>query len=298
MQFAKQIATGCFGFLAALATAPSCSSAQSDFDLPHATDFLTAGCFTHVAPGLDPDQRASCIEGIKDRGYTHFYVYAYNENDYSGPSFDFYTDPPAYRDILQEIIDAGLKPVVWLHPDDAPINRVRTVAQLSARMSDLLPFIDDLVSSYVLGLELDEYWAQSKIDELGQHLDTLTDKKIAVHQLSGRWNVCRLAWCDYMMLQYGFGQTEDAIKTMTRRAIDSLQRPVVAAEYSLSDEAVSVSLGDAAVSVGASGFGNGGTPGAAAGGPRNDGSESASLGRHGFGLTPTGRHLISFRPSR
>jgi hypothetical protein len=251
---------GCVGFIAASVAAPSISSAQSGFDFPHKTDFLTAGCRTHVVPGLDPDQRARCIDQIKDRGYTHFYVYTYNERDYGGPSFDFYIDPPAYREILQEIKDAGLKPVVWLHPDDAPTNRVRTVAQLKARMSDLLPFIDDLVSSYVLGLELDEYWGQSKVDALGQHLNTLTNKKIAVHQLSGRWNLCRLAWCDYMMLQYGFGKTANEIKTMTRRAINSLDKPVVAAEYSNSNEAVSVKLGDAAVSAGAKGFGNGGTP--------------------------------------
>jgi hypothetical protein len=261
MQLSKQISARCFGLLAALAVYPNTSAAQSGFDFPHKTDFLTAGCFTHVVPGLSPDQRTQCIQRIKSRGYTHFYVYAYNERDYGGPRFDFYADPPAYREILQEIKDAGLKPVVWLHPDDARINRGRTVAQLKARMSDLLPFIDDLVSSYVLGLELDEYWGKSKVDALGKHLNTLTNKKIAVHQIKGRWNLCRFAWCDYMMLQYGFGKTTNEIKTMTKRAINSLDKPVVAGEYSKSNEAVSVKLGDAAVSVGAKGFGNGGTPG-------------------------------------
>jgi glucose/arabinose dehydrogenase len=259
MDFAIQIGT-VFAFFAALAIAPSAAAAQSGFDFPHSTDFLTAGCFTHVFPGLDATQRKNCIDQIKSRNYTHFYIYAYNETDYGGPSFDFYTDPVVYKTILQEITDVGLKAVVWLHPDDALLNRNRTITELKARMSDLVPVIDPLVSSYVLGLELDEYWGESRVDALGKHLDTLTDKKIAVHQLKGRWNFCRLAWCDYMMLQYGFGKTEVQIQTMTKDAMNDLGKPVVAGEYSVSDESVSVKLGKAAVSVGADGFGNGGTP--------------------------------------
>ena len=151
MRFA-QLATVYFGFLAALAAVPTIVSAQSSFDFPHRTDFLTGGCFTHVVPGLDATQRKSCIDEIKGRDYTHFYVYVYNERDYGGPSFDFYDNPLVYRTILQEIKDAGLKAVVWLNPDDAPINRNRTVASLKSRLTDLVPFIASLVSSYVLGL--------------------------------------------------------------------------------------------------------------------------------------------------
>lgn len=258
MRFAKQTATAILGLFAALAAAPTIAAAQSGFDFPHKTDFLTAGCFTHVVPGLDATRRKNCIDAIKRRGYTHFYVYAYNERDYGGPRFDFYTNALTYRTILQEIKDAGLKPVVWLNPDDAPFNRNRSIPNLKARLSDLVPFIDPLVSSYVLGLELDEYWGKTKVDALGKHLNKLTKKKIAVHQVGGRWNLCRLAWCDYMMLQYGFGKNQAQIKSMTKTAMNDLDKPVVAAEYSKSKEGVSVKLGRAAVSVGAKGFGNGG----------------------------------------
>jgi hypothetical protein len=258
MRFVTLTATVILGLAAALTASPTIATAQSGFDFPHKTDFLTAGCFTHVVPGLNTAQRKSCINAIKKRGYTHFYVYAYNEKDYKGPRFDFYTNALTYRTILQEIREAGLKPVVWLHPDDAPTNRNRSIASLKARMSDLVPFIDPLVSSYVLGLELDEYWGKSKVDALGKHLNTLTKKKIAVHQVGGRWNLCRLAWCDYMMLQYGFGKNATQIKNMTKQAMNDLKKPVVAAEYSVSQEGASVKLGRAAVSVGAKGFGNGG----------------------------------------
>jgi hypothetical protein len=64
-----------------------------------------------------------------------------------------------------------------------------------------------------------------------------------------------------MILQYGFGKTADEIKTMTRRAMSSVDKLVVAGEYGNSDEAVNVKLGDAAASAGAKGFGDGGTPG-------------------------------------
>jgi hypothetical protein len=261
MRFGKTIAAACFASFATLAAGPD---AVADF--PHRTDFLSAGCFTHVAPGLDARERANCIKNIKSRGYTHFYVYAYNEKDYGGPRFDFYTNPTGYRDILKEIKGAGLKPVVWLNPDDAIVNRKRSISELTDRMTDLIPYIDDLVSSYVLGLELNEYWAKSKVNTLGKHLRTLTNKKIAVHQTKGRWDFCRFAWCDYMMLQYGFGKTAAQIKDMTHRAMKGLDKPVVAAEYSRAREGENVHLGNAAVSVGARGFGNGGTPGCAGGG--------------------------------
>jgi hypothetical protein len=76
----------------------------------------------------------------------------------------------------------------------------------------------------------------------------------------GKWDYCKSSWCDYMILQYGFGLSETAIKDMTRQAKNELGKPVVAGEYCNTTESESIRLGNAAVSAGASGFGNGGTP--------------------------------------
>ena len=62
------------------------------------------------------------------------------------------------------------------------------------------------------------------------------------------------------MLQYGFGESASKLKQLTKAAMADLKKPVVAGEYALFDEKKGVPLGNAAVSVGASGFGNGGTP--------------------------------------
>src|SRR5690606_7593385 len=118
---------------------------------------------------------------------------------------------------------------------------------------------DPLVSSYSLGIEIDEYWTKDEAREIGEHLHTLTTKPVAAHQTEGRWDYCKADWCDYMILQYGFDLPENAITSMTQAAMQDLQKPVVAGEYSLEAEEESIRLGNAGVGAGAAGFGNGGS---------------------------------------
>jgi hypothetical protein len=252
--------------LAMTASAPETLDASAQVslaasaDLAHQTDFLRADCLTHTYAGLSQSRRQNCLKQMKARDYTHIYVYPYNERDYGGPSFDFYKNPQGFLNILKEIKRAGLLPVVWLNPDDAPLNKARSVTEHKARLDALIPVIDGDVSSYVLGLEMNEYWSFSTADSLGKHLSGLTRKKIAVHQTPGRWDYCQKAsWCDYMVLQYGFGKTESAIAEMTRKALSALRRPVVAGEYNIKTEDHGQRLGDAAMQAGAVGFGNGGS---------------------------------------
>jgi hypothetical protein len=212
-----------------------------------------------VLPGLPESQRRACLESLTSRGYQHIYLYAYNEQDYGGPSFDFYDDPNAFLRILMEVREAGLLPVVWLFPDDAPALEYERSSELLSRIERLVPVIDPLVDSYVLGLELDEYWETPLINVLGTRLDALTSKSIGVHQEPAQWDLAGLAWVDHMVLQYGFGLTEQEIEESTARAIRELGKPVVAGEYELDDQVLSERLGNAAISAGASGFGNGGT---------------------------------------
>ncbi len=232
----------------------------TDASLPHATDFLTAGCPTLVYAALDYTRRAQCRSAITERNYTHFYVYPYNESDFGGPAFDFFRHPQRFRETLLELRAAGIAPVVWLVPDDAPRFSALRSHAVGALIGRLVPVIDDLVSSYVLGLELDEYWAASTVDSLGTHLARLTTKPVAVHQTPGRWDYCKFEWCDYMILQYGFDADLDDIDRMTRAAIAELGKPVVAGEYEVENEGRAILRGDRGVAAGAAGFGNGGTP--------------------------------------
>jgi hypothetical protein len=203
-------------------------------------------------------------DAITSRDYTHFYIYIYNENDYGGPSFDFYADPDGFNDMLQELLDDGLRPVVWLFPDDAPNIAGTSTEDLQSMLSTVIPQIDDRVSEYVLCLECDEYWPESKVNDLGSHLDTLTDKPIGVHMLPDGTSMCDdEAWCDYLALQTGFGESAQEVAQDVENAIAAVApygKVVVAAEYELSDENNGIMLGNAAVAAGAAGFGNGATP--------------------------------------
>jgi hypothetical protein len=246
----------------------------------HWTDFLTAGpgCDTLNLPGRPEEYRKRCLEGLVSRGYTHVYLWPINEDTETGPAFDLYDQPNTFLRSLVDAREAGLLPVVWLFSDDAPKLEMERAPALLSRMERLVPVIDPLVDSYVLGLELDEYWEAPLIDLLGTRLDSLTTKRIGVHQTPGRWDLAALPWVDMMILQYGFGLTEQDIREMTARAIRELGKPVVAGEYEYVDEARSKPLGDAAIAAGAAGFGNGGTM-PAGGAPAQAAPDSVPVGR-------------------
>jgi hypothetical protein len=179
----------------------------------------------------------------------------------TGSTKNFFADPSTFKSRLQELVDAGIKPVVFLTGDTGTW-KDKSTTSMKADLSTFIPQIDGLVSSYCLGIEIDEYWTTSEAKSVGDHLQTLTTKKVAAHQLPGKWNYCKgYSWCDYLILQYGFGKTESQIKSTTTSAINDLGKPVVAGEYntlSVAPESTSITLGNAAVSVGAVGFGNGG----------------------------------------
>jgi hypothetical protein len=72
---------------------------------------------------------------MTSRQYRHIYVYAYNEQDYGGPEFDGLRNPEQFRQRLEELRAAGLAPVVWLFPDDAPIIHGTSTSALQAPAS-------------------------------------------------------------------------------------------------------------------------------------------------------------------
>jgi len=211
---------------------------------------------------------------------THLYVYAYNEGDYQLTDgytpFNYFARPGQFADILQGIIGSGLKPVVWLIPDDAPAIARTNTATLRNWFNNLVGTIDPYVSSYVLGLEIDEYWNTSyreiyggtiingrqKAMILGNHLDTLTKKPIGNHQIQRRLDYCigtGSQWCDMMVYQYGWNLSEAEIISITRQAIQALGgKAFIAGEHSYNEPAsVGERQGNAAMSAGAAGFGNG-----------------------------------------
>lgn len=234
--------------------------------LIHQTDFLTSGYYTHLYPSFDTRTRQQLRQDFQQAGYTHLYLYIMNQNDYGGPPFDFYNEPERYKNLLQELHDDNLLPVVWLAPDDAPdLHRQYNIETLMATWRKVLPIIDPLVSSYVLGLEMDEYWSSAEQALLGSALNELTDKPILVHLRARRWEAVMKPWADGIIYQYGFGKSASQIaadtKTMLARLANHPEKVFIAGEYSHREPASKARmLGNIAMQAGALGFGNGGTP--------------------------------------
>lgn len=228
-------------------------------DVHHQTDFLTIpecqgkGLGTTFYPNASSSERDKCRKAIKSRKYTHSYV------SVTGKLKDYYSNPSGFRELLQEFVNDGIQPVVWLTSDTGAW-KDKSPSAIKTDLKNFIPKIDDLVSSYCLGIEIEEYWSKTEASDIGNFLQSLTRKKIASHQIPGKWDYCKSSWCDYMILQYGFGKSESEIKSMTKQAINDLGKPVVAGEYNLDgSESLSVKLGNAAVSAGSAGFGNGAT---------------------------------------
>ena len=56
---------------------------------------------THLYPGKSDSRRKKVRQALKDRGYTHAYIYVTNENDY-GEKFDFYGNVEGFKNRLSE----------------------------------------------------------------------------------------------------------------------------------------------------------------------------------------------------
>jgi hypothetical protein len=239
-----------------------------DVGLNHITDFLTLRSsdgrtlYTHLYAGYSDGDRAEVRDALKERGYTHIYLYAMNEGDYGGRTvFNGYRSPEQFRARLQELVDDGLAPVVWLAPDDAPTFHKDSAETLPESWEQFIPAVDDLVASYVVGLEMDEYWSEGEQDRLGRHLDSLTDRPLFVHYTSGEWEGAKSDWVDGLIYQYGFGLSEGDVADRTTQLVSRLHpmgKTFIAGEYAYRvPEAEARRLGAAALRAGADGVGNG-----------------------------------------
>ena len=235
--------------------------------LRHMTDFLTLRSadgrtlYTQLYAGYSASDRAAVRDALRARGYTHIYLYVVNEGDLGGAHFDGYRDARGFRDLLAELVDDGLAPVVWLAPDDAPTFHKTSERALPGLWDSFIPAIDDLVSSYVVGLEMDEYWSPAVQNRLGEHLDGLTDRPLFVHFGAGQWEGAKRPWVDGLIYQYGFRLTEQQIVERTRQLVarlHALGKTFIAGEYAYRvSEAHARRLGAAALRAGADGAGNG-----------------------------------------
>ena len=199
----------------------------------------------------------------KANGDTHIYLYTRNGGDNGGGfNLSSISPQPDWEVRLDELNNVGLKPVLWLTPDDSKSITKQSMAAQQAHFSEMVRRFDSKVTGYVACLECDEYWSPAQVQTLVAHLKTKTDKPVGVHLTTGlgghKGNTAYYVNADYVFLQFGWNKTPEQVAAMVKHAIAVTGKPVVASEYAHeSRSAAARALGNAACQAGAIGTGNG-----------------------------------------
>jgi hypothetical protein len=194
----------------------------------------------------------------KANGDTHIYLYTRNGGDNGGGyNLSAISPQPDWEVRLDELNNAGLKPVLWLTPDDSPSITNQSMDAQKAHFDQMVARFDSRVTGYVTCLECNEYFSAAEVQALVAHLKSKTNKPVGVHLTPGV-QPAYFANADYVFLQTGFNKTAEQVKAMVAHAIAVTGKPVVASEYHLESRSANArALGDAACSAGAIGTGNG-----------------------------------------
>ena len=201
----------------------------------------------------------------KANGDTHIYLYTRNGGDNGGGyNLSAISPQPDWEARLDELNNIGLKPVLWLTPDDSKNITNQSIDAQKAHFTNMVTRFDSKVTGYVPCLECDEYWSAAQVQALVAHLKSITDKPVGVHLTSGlgghKGNTAYYANADYVFLQFGWDKTPTQVAAMVKQAMIVTGKPVVASEYAKESRKVAArALGDAACAAGAIGTGNGRT---------------------------------------
>jgi hypothetical protein len=199
----------------------------------------------------------------KANGDTHIYLYSRNAGDNGGGFNLGQINPQVDWETQLDVLNAaGLRPVMWLTPDDSRSITSQSLSAQQAHFSEMVRRFDNKVTGYVACLECDEYWSPAKVNALVIHLKSITDKPVGVHLTSGigghKGNTAYYANADYIFLQTGWNKTPAEITAMVKQAMAVTGKPVVASEYAIDSRTTAArALGDAACRAGAIGTGNG-----------------------------------------
>lgn len=225
----------------------------------HSASFLMLDSKWMTLNYLHPNaNKVGMRNAAKANGDTHIYLYTRNGGDNGGGfNLSSISPQPDWEARLDELNSIGLKPVLWLTPDDSPSIVNQSMEAQKAHFSNMVARFDSKVTGYVTCLECDEYWSAAQVQALVAHLKSQTNKPVGVH-LTPSFKAEYFANADYVFLQTGFNKTPEQVKAMVAHAIAVTGKPVVASEYHLeSRSATARALGDAACAAGAIGTGNG-----------------------------------------
>jgi len=174
---------------------------------------------------LHPNANKSGMRNAaKANGDTHIYLYTRNGGDNGGGfNLSSISPQPDWEVQLDTLNASGLKPVMWLTPDDSPSITSQSLSAQQAHFSEMVRRFDGKVTGYVVCLECDEYWSAAQVQNLVTHLKSKTNKPVGVHLTSGvggySGNKEYYANADYVFLQTGWNKTSAEITAMVKQAI-------------------------------------------------------------------------------
>ena len=201
----------------------------------------------------------------KANGDTHIYLYTRNGGDNGGGyNLSAISPQPDWEAQLDTLNAVGLKPVLWLTPDDSSNITNQSMDAQKAHFTNMVTRFDSKVTGYVACLECDEYFSAAQVQALVAHLKTKTNKPVGVHLTTGlgghKGNTAYYTNADYVFLQTGWNKTPAQVAAMVKQAMVVTGKPVVASEYAKESRTpAALALGNAACAAGAIGTGNGRT---------------------------------------
>ncbi|MGH7163003.1 MAG: hypothetical protein ACREID_05930, partial [Planctomycetota bacterium] len=224
---------------------------------------------TYLSDDISNSRRQHMLDVTKAQGYNAIFLYTLMEGDYNGERISPYASGviggafddakiARWRGELQKLLQNGLRPVLWLIPDDSGTVHNVGVDELKRYITKMVAAFDDLPVMWILALEIDEYFDKGTSDELGSHLQSLARNPVGLHQTPGRSDYMTSWWVEYAVFQFGFSGDGFRVYDTTLEQTAALgNKPFVAGEYDLDGGFGARAKGLSAAFAGAAGTGNG-----------------------------------------
>jgi hypothetical protein len=241
-------------------------------------DFLGEGSPLYSHPYFSDSYSHSDRKNILDyhskNGYNTMYIYTMNQGDYGSRWVTPYADSGSFviggefdegkiagwRSEFEYIISQGIRPVLWLFPDDSPAISNASISEKRRYIQKMIDSFDDLPLMWVLALEANETdsccgGSKSTHDTLGRYLQDNAANIVGVHLGHGQTSWMNGSWVDFGMYQYRGTWLQIYNDFLT--LYNDISGPIMQSEYIDPGQSNVKHLGVAAAFAHAAGLGNG-----------------------------------------
>lgn len=170
----------------------------------------------------------------KGRGVDHFNLFITNQKDGEAAGYSIYgpnfaqskgIDKNSCKIMekrIDKILDEGFGVVLWMTADDTAWNKTMNFDKLCSDVKKLGWF--DKASAVVVGLECNEYWNASQVNNYCKILRNYSKKKVGVHQTSDRIDFMKFGDLAYLQINPGASTTK--IQSFVKNAKAATGKPV------------------------------------------------------------------------